>query len=133
VPYLHPPIKNGVPYLLSLPGNVFRGTTPRVPVSKKVLQVSAENRKGGSLGIRRKRPVFLDLNGHVTLSTAVAVFFELVNNAAVAEVIFVVDVDPVFGSQIFPATKPATERGLNGHFALAVWAVSAITEWSGHP
>jgi hypothetical protein len=78
-----------------------------VTVSKKVLQVAAENRKRGSLGVRRKCPVLLDLNSHVTLSAAITVLLEVVNDAAITEVVFVVDVDAILGAKISPASEPS--------------------------
>ena len=129
----HRPLKNWIPHLLSLASDVSRSTSACVTIPEEVLQVATENRKRRSLCIRRKRPVLFDLNGHVALSAAVAVFLKLVNDAAVAKVILVVDVDAVLRPKILPAAQPSAQGSLDRHFALTVRAVGPITEWPGHP
>jgi hypothetical protein len=93
--------------LLPLASDVPRGTSPRVPVTEKVLEVSAQDCKGGSLRIGWVSPVFLHLNSHVALCAAVPVLLKLVNDAAITEVVFVVDVDAILGAKISPASQPS--------------------------
>jgi hypothetical protein len=129
----HPPIKDGIPNLFALANYVAGCTSSRVPISKKVLYVPTQNRKRRSLGVGWVSTVFLYFDSHVALRATVTVLLKLVNNATIAKVIFVVNVDPVLRAKIVPSAKPSPKRGFHRHFALAIWAVHPVAKRPGHP